>query len=186
MKKGKSIKILRKYDVLNGDKIDLREIRESDIEGGYLNWLKDSNVTKYLETRFSKYSRNKLKDYVLNIINNSDNILFAIIAKDSNKHIGNIKLGPINWVHRFAYIGIMIGIEEYWGKGIGREAISIVSTYAFSKLKLNKIMAGIYEVNIGSIRAFEKAGFRIEARINNHYEYQGKYIASIIMSLDNV
>ena len=46
---------------------------------------------------------------------------FAI--KTTDKHIGNIKLGPINWIHRYGDISLLIGDKDYWGKGIATEAI---------------------------------------------------------------
>ena len=37
-------------------------------------------------------------------------------------NIGNIKIDPINEIHKFGEYGILIGDKEYWGKGFAREA----------------------------------------------------------------
>ena len=97
-----------------------------------------------------------------NFHGNKDNIFLAIVLKDNKKHIGNIKIGPINWYHRLAEIGIMIGEKDCWGKGYAAEAISLLADFAFSKLNLHKLTAGCYEQNQGSLKAFQKAGFEVE------------------------
>jgi RimJ/RimL family protein N-acetyltransferase len=39
-----------------------------------------------------------------------------------------------------------------------------ISRWAFTTLGLRKLVAGSYADNLGSIRAFEKAGYRVEGR----------------------
>ncbi len=75
---------------------------------------------------------------------------------------GNIKVEPINRHHLIADIGLMIGDKSVWGCGFVTAAIRCVVRIMQKELKLAKATAGAYESNIGSIRAFEKAGFTIE------------------------
>ena len=119
-------------------------------------------------------------------MNNSDNnILFAIVDKESEKHIGNIKLGNIHPVHKYADIGLIIGDKSYWGQGIATNAISLVSKYAFNNLNLRKVFAGVYENNIGSIKAFEKCGFKKAYVKKDTYFFDGKYIDALVFELYN-
>ncbi|MEK6809314.1 MAG: GNAT family N-acetyltransferase, partial [Nanoarchaeota archaeon] len=108
----------------------------------------------------------------------------AIIAKDYGKHIGNIRLGPINYEHGFTILGVMIGDKNYWGKGYGTEAIQSAVGYAFHNLGLKKINAEVYETNIGSIRAFQKAGFQEEGRRKRQYFSEGKFIDAVCFSIN--
>ena len=62
--------------------------------------------------------------------------------------------------HKFAYIGLLIGDVNYWGKGFGTESIYCAANYAFDVIKLNKLTAGMYENNFGSYKSFLKMGFR--------------------------
>ena len=114
-----------------------------------------------------------------------NNILFAIIDKSSNTHIGNIKLGDIHPVHKYADIGLIIGNKNYWGKGIGTEAIKLVSQYAFENLNLMKVIAGIYENNVGSIKAFKKCGFKEAYVKKDTYFFENKFIDAIYFELYN-
>ncbi len=50
--------------------------------------------------------------------------------------------------------------NDSWGKGLGFEAAKEVLEYSFSKLGLEKVLGLTTEENVGSIRIFEKLGFK--------------------------
>lgn len=144
---------------IDGPRLYLREVRPSDVNGTYYGWMNDSEVTRYLESRFYPNPIESLHDFVAKRVGDHDNIFLAIVRKDDNRHIGNIKLGPINWIHRFADVGLLIGEKDCWGQGYATEAIHLVTHYAFRTLNLHSLTAGCYASNQGSARAFLKAGW---------------------------
>lgn len=167
---------------IDGNKIGLRKITLEDLNGPYLKWMTDETITQYLESRFFPYSREQLGTYIKHLEQDSGTVFLAIIYKANNSHIGNIKLGPINWIHRRADIGILIGEKNYWGQGLGTEAISLISEYAFKKLNLHKLTASSYDINPGSVRIFEKAGFKQEAVLKQQFFCQGKFVDQICLA----
>jgi len=169
------------FPFLIGKRIYLREVRLSDVNEEYYGWMNDSEVTQYLESRFIPQSMNSLKEYVESKLGNRDEIFLAVVKRDNGKHIGNIKLGPINWIHRIGSIGILIGDKNSWGQGFGSESIILVVQYAFNTLNLHKVTAGCYEMNKGGIRIFEKAEFVVEGVRKNHYFFQGEYANAIFL-----
>ena len=169
--------------MVDGDRICLRLMQESDCLGPYLDWLKDSSINQFLESRFSKYDQVSLKDYMRDLAQRKDVLQFAIVVKLEDVHIGNIKLGPINQNHKYAAIGIMIGVKEYWGRGYASEAIRLLSNYAFNELGLNKLTAACYANNRGSIKAFKKAGFRQEGIQRHQFMSNNTYIDGIQLGL---
>lgn len=173
----------KSIDILEGKRIYLREIKVEDVNQNYCGWMNDPDVNKYLESRFAAHSIVSLKKYVKNIISDRLNVFFAIILKTENKHIGNIKLGPINNVHNVADIGIIIGEKDCWGKGYATEAINLVVNYAFTRLNLHKITAGCYATNKGSLNAFLKAGFSQEGVRKQHCFSDGKYVDDIVLGI---
>lgn len=170
---------------LEGKNMYLREVRIADVNENYYNWMNDNEVIKYLESRFYPQSREKIEEYVRSINNDPNHIFLAIIEKKSNTHIGNIKLGSINWFHRLADVGLIIGEKTAWGKGYATEAIRLVTEYAFRKLNLHKLSAGCYEENIGSEKAFKKNGYIVEGIRKKHCFYAGKYTDVILMGIIN-
>ncbi len=159
--------------------IKLKLLTPDDVTPEYLEWLSDPDINQYLESRWSSYTLEDLRNYVKSV-NNSNNFLFGIFLQDS-KHIGNVKLGNINWIHRYADIGIIIGDKSCWGKGYGTKAIELATEYAFTELNLKHIMAGIYANNIASYKAFLKAGYREVGRFTQRRFYKGNYVDEIIM-----
>ena len=169
--------------MLKSPRIMLRSLRETDINSNYLAWLNDPEVNCYLETRFVPQSIESIQAYWLNHRDNLNSPWFAIQITNNGPHIGNIKLGPINWLHRRADISLLIGDRDYWGQGIATEAILLISEWAFQELDLQKLTAGIYSGNIGSRRAFEKAGFECEATLKDEVFFRGSRVDAWKMGL---
>ena len=144
---------------LERERIYLRPVNVSDATDEYVSWLNDEEVNQFLEIRFIQHTLDMLRVYIEKVSKDHGILFLAIIRKDTDKHIGNIKLGPVDWYHRVGDIGIMIGDKASWGQGYAGEAIRLLSDYAFRELVLHKLEAGAYENNVGSIRTFSKAGF---------------------------
>src|SRR5205823_8471873 len=90
--------------------------------------------------------------------------LFAILDAASATHVGNIKIGPVNAHHGYADVSYFIGERDYWGHGLATDAIRAVCAFGFERLGLHRVQAGVYAGNLGSRRALEKVGLRLEAR----------------------
>ncbi len=170
---------------LVGERIYLREVSLSDVNGSYYRWMNDPEVTQYLEIRFAANSLETLQEYVKDFLGNKDNIFLAIVLKENHKHIGNIKMGPINWFHRLADIGVMLGEKDCWSKGYAAEAISLVAEHAFNNLNLHKLIAGCYEPNQGALKTFQKAGFEIEGMRKRHCFFNGEYVGAVFLGKIN-
>lgn len=170
---------------IDGKRIFLRLICEDDATKEYLNWLKSKEVTQFLESRLLDYNMSSLKNYIKKTISDPAVIFLAIVVKENNKNIGTVKLAPINWYHKFSEIGIMIGDKNSWGKGYASETLKILSNFAFKKLKLHKLTAGAYENNVGSIRAFIKAGFIEEGRRKKQFLHKGNYVDHVLLAKFN-
>lgn len=168
---------------LAGDRIYLRSLTKKDINKRYLAWVNDPEVTRYLEAGRSPVSKRGLEDFYKKISKNKNAKMFAIVTKRRDIHIGNIKLGGINWIHKFADLGIMIGEKKYWGRGYGQEACGLLLEYAFKKLNLNKVILGVHAAHEPAIKAYHKAGFQIEGRLKKMLYLDGRYVDKVIMGI---
>lgn len=170
---------------LSGMHLYLREVCINDVNQNYHRWINDPDVNQYLESRFAPCSIRQLEGYVRKFEDAVDILFLAIVLKKKHQHIGNIKMGPINWFHRFADIGVLIGERDCWGKGYASEAIALLTSHAFNTLNLHKLTAGCYATNKGSLKAFEKVGFAVEGIRKQHCFYKGKYVDGILLGLVN-
>lgn len=170
-------------DCLYGTRIILRPLSILDAKTAYVSWMNDADVVRYLESRFTTYTAKDIEEYIERCNGDPHVYLFGIFWRESEKHIGNIKLGPVNDYHHHGDIGLVIGEKEYWGKGVATEAIGLLSNYAFEKLGLNKVTAGAYQANIGSIKAFEKVGFDVEGIRRKQYMCSSEYVDGVLLGL---
>ncbi|MFL2755986.1 MAG: GNAT family N-acetyltransferase [Dehalococcoidia bacterium] len=159
---------------LKGDRLDLIPFKEEFITEKYLDWLSDIEVTKYLDVSNYDQTIDTITNYI-NRFNNSENYIFAIVIKEINNHIGNITLQNINWVHKFATEGIMIGDKKYWKDGYGTEARSLLIEFAFNDLKLNRIVSSAFVDNLAGIKSNAKLGYKKEGIFRNHMILEGQY-----------
>jgi ribosomal-protein-alanine N-acetyltransferase len=168
---------------LKVNRIYLREVRETDVNEHYYSWLNNPDVNQYLETRFIPRSIENILEYVRAKKDRLEEPFFAVCLLDNHQHIGNIKLGPINWLHRNADVSLFIGEKELWGQGYATEAIALLAEYAFHTLVLNKLKAGVYAENKASIQAFEKCGFYREGILKGQVFYRGREMDVILFGL---
>ena len=124
---------------ITGDNIYIEILTTKNISKEYADWLNDVETMQFIETERRKYSYNEIIDFVKQIEKSNNDYLFGIFDSNTNKHIGSIKLGNINYKHSRGDIGLIIGEKKYWGKGIATEAIKLITYFAFNNIKLNKV-----------------------------------------------
>lgn len=168
---------------LVADRIYMRRLQKEDLEGNYFQWLNDQTTTKWMRHGIYPNSIESMSAFYENQAICKTDIVLAIVLKDKNRHIGNIGLHSINSVFRSAEIGIIIGESDCWGKGYASEAISLLTHHCFNRLNLNRLAAGAVDKNIGSIVAFEKAGFSREGISRQAYFCEGRYHDCVNLSL---
>lgn len=150
----------------------------------YVKWMNDTEVNKYLESG-GDYTEEKLQNFLKQV--ESDNILFwAIHIKENNKHIGNIKIDPVNTKHKYAEYGIMMGDKTEWGKGFAKESTLLIIDFCFNGLlNLRKINLGVHAKNLAAIELYKKIGFKVEGRFINHVETIEGYDDILRMAIFN-
>ncbi|WP_103069048.1 GNAT family N-acetyltransferase [Aquimarina sediminis] len=168
---------------LETERLQLHPLSLKHLSNEYVDWLNDVDVYKYLETG-GNYTLQELEKYLKE--QDEKSILFwAIHLRDSNKHIGNIKIDPIDPINNSGEYGIMMGDKNEWGKGYAKEASLRVIKYCFDEIGLSKITLGVIENNTSALRLYEKIGFVVESLNENSGIYQGEVCNSIRMIKEN-
>lgn len=123
----------------------------------YTHWLNDQSVVEFLVMAPFVISLESEKAFLSKL---SQEHNYAIVDLDSNETIGSVGLVEVNHINQTAEIGIFIGNKDFWGKGFGREALSLLLDYAFMKLNLHNIMLRVYAFNQRAIDCYQSIGFR--------------------------
>lgn len=166
-------------------RVFLRLLEEQDVNEKYLSWFKNNGVTKFLEVESNSLTIKTVKDYLKQGLNTKSYFMYAICLKENDKHIGNLKIGPINYKHGYSDFVTVIGDKTQWGKGLATEAIQLGIKLAFEKYNIRKLSAGIYSENIGSIKAYAEAGFRIEGTLKDQYVVNNEYQDRVMVGCFN-
>ena len=170
---------------MNYKSIYLRELTHNDVNENYLSWFRNNEVTSFLEVDGNSLTAKMVKDYIDEGVRTKSYYMFAICLKADDKHIGNLKVGPINYKHKIADLVCVIGNRDFWGQGLATEAILLGNNLAFEKFDIRKLQGQIYEENIGSIKAYCKAGWIIEGIIKDRYLVNEKPMNQILVSCHN-
>ena len=114
------------------------------------------------------------------LINTSDSDLwFAVYVSDpalpSPQYIGNVHIGPIDWISRVCEFGRFIGNKDFRGKGLGSKLTSLILDYCFNVLNMNRVKAGCLAVNIAAHKTNIRAGMTHEATLRQEKYQNGVY-----------
>ncbi len=150
----------------------------------YVNWLNDPEIYKYLDNG-GNYTYNSLFEY-LTKYTEKPVFFWAIIIKEDNTHIGNIKVDPINIKNQIGEYGILMGDKNKWGQGYAKEATKVVIDYCFKVLGLRKITLGVIKDNIAAVKLYQNLGFETEGIYRMHGLYDERFCDALRMALFNL
>ena len=159
--------------MIDGDRVYLRPIERADIDRGWLKWVNDHSLNRFLVGSFP-VNRDALERYYESS-QLSDTAMFALCLKDNDKYIGNGRLTEIDWVHRSCKYGWLIGDSQYRGRGYGSEALVLLLRYGFHHLGMNRIFTALLSNNKASITSNEKTGLKREGIMRKALYKDGRF-----------
>jgi diamine N-acetyltransferase len=163
---------------LQGQKVILRPIERDDIKQ-LVVWINDPEVNQYVTISFPMTEMAEEKWY--ESLDNKKDIVLGIEV--DGELIGTMGIHGINWIHRTATTGAIIGNKNYWGKGYGTDAKMILLNYAFNTLNLRKILSSVYEFNKRSLNYSLHCGYKIEGKRKKNLFRNGKYWDEILLGV---
>lgn len=166
---------------LVGEKVYLSPVCLEDAET-FLTWMNDFDVTDYIGRSDKILTLESEKNWIEEKAKESGYFL-SIVTLDNDQLIGNISLNEVNFLHRYAVLGIMIGDNENRNKGYGTEAINLLLDYAFNYLNLNSVSLTLLACNARAKRCYEKVGFKECGRKRMCRFVNGKYYDLLEMDI---
>ncbi|MFH1777832.1 MAG: GNAT family protein [Candidatus Omnitrophota bacterium] len=166
-----------------GEKLYLRGWEREDLKGDMFNWTNDSQVTHYMSRGLKPNVLEVMQKEYEQLINSNTDVIFVIVDKKTDKPIGIAGLHAMNPLVHSAEYRIMIGEKDYWSKGYGTEANSLIVAYGFDKLNLHKVYLGVNADNVGAVKSYEKTGFKREGVLRDEIYRNGRYYDAVVMSI---
>jgi diamine N-acetyltransferase len=171
---------------LKGEHIRLRALETEDLD--FLYELENNTGTWEISGTITPYSRNVLKRYLDNAHRDIYEVkqLRLCICDTSDRAIGLIDLFDFDPKNRRAGVGIIVLEEKERNKGVGAEAIRLLTGYAFSTLDLRQVYVNVIEGNPASLHLFEKMGFKKVGVKKDWIFSEGNYKDEILLQKLNV
>ncbi len=176
---------------LQGKQIVLRDWKQKDLSE-YQFWF--SGKKRWMDfdaPYFQKPTAETVQKRILELKQKIENHNLSsprerlVIATLKNDQL----IGTVNWYWQsqethWKSIGIAIYNEEYWSKGIGKEALELWIEYLFLECKeIVRLDLRTWSGNERMINLSRKLGFKEEARFRKARIVEGQYYDSVGMGL---
>ena len=168
---------------LEGNKVYLRSLNESDFGQIMQKWLNDKEVTYFLSRGSKPGNLQELSQEFKNYAFNRDEVVLAICDVATDEYIGITGLHSINQISHHAEFRILVGSKAHWGQGFGAEATELIIAYGFQILNLQKVWLGVNAENKKAHDSYLRRGFRVEGLLRKELFRNGRYYDVVRMSL---
>ena len=163
--------------------IKLKPLSKTNISPFY-KWINDDDVIRFSLSLFKKINTKKeIEKWFQGVLKDKMSINHGIFLEATNELIGYAGICNISEINKSGEYYIFIGEKKLWGKGIGTEVTEQILKIGFTDHKLNRIMLTVSEPNIGGVKAYKKAGFKVEGHLRQASFRDNKFHDKLIMSI---
>lgn len=150
----------------------------------FCRWINDDEVIRYSLSIFQKLKNNEqVKSWLVETIKDSGTFKKGIFLEGTDQLIGYAGICDLSSTNKSGEYFIFIGDKNFWGKGVGTEVTRHVLRIGFNELDLNRIMLTVSEPNVGGVKAYQRAGFRLEGKLREACFRDGAYHDKLVMSV---
>ena len=161
---------------LEGKRIYLRSLVETDADGPYSTWFNDEEVCAGNSHHVRPFTREAALDYIRYARQTNDSLILAIVIREGDRHVGNIALGSINRLFRSAEFSIVIGDKSIWGEGYSKEAAYLLCDHGFATMNLHRIGCGTFQDNEPMKKLAAALGMKAEGQRREAAFKHGRYV----------
>jgi len=128
---------------LKGEHICLRALEMADLD--FLYELENNTAIWEISGTITPYSKHVLRTYLEHAHRDIYDVkqLRLVIAEHSGTVLGLIDLFDFDPKNHRAGIGIVVSEDKKRNKGIGSEAINLLTEYAFAELDLHQVYVNV-------------------------------------------
>lgn len=129
-------------------------------------YANNENIARFMTNQFPHpFTLEHAQAFINNATQHQPTKIFAITV--NNQAVGGIGIHPQADIYcNNAELGYWLA-QPFWGQGIATKAIKQMVDYGFKTFNINRIYARPYGNNIASQKVLQKAGFMLEATLQN-------------------
>lgn len=167
---------------IRGERVRLVPLDADRHLDNYVRWFNDPEVTRYLASCLPMTRLAERAFFERPAAHPPHDVVWAV-HDEADRHIGGTGLHGIDWVHRSAVSGIVIGDKSVWRKGYGVEVMRVRTRWAFEELGLRRIASQCFADNAGSAACLEQAGYRRIGTARSAYWRGGRWHDAILWEI---
>lgn len=165
--------------MLNGDKLVLREWRESDL-GALAELRNDIELQALLMTQAKPNSIERVRQWLVDRTSRDDMVFFVVTARNDDAVFGYIQATNIDRFHGVGELGICLSPSAQ-GSSAAQEACLLFDRYLHHTLSLRKLTLRVLAGNMRAIAFYMKTGYREVGRLERHFFIGGQHQDVVIM-----
>lgn len=169
-----------KYELLKGDLVELRAMRDDDLELIF-DWENRPELD-YLGSEHEPLTEAQIS----NFINHSTGDIYTdgqlrLMIESNGKTIGCIDLFEFDAHNQRAGVGILIAEDEDRKNGFAKEALALLANYCFEVMNFKQLYCHIPVDNDTSLRLFSTCGFKETGRCKDWVKKGNAFIDAVFM-----
>lgn len=168
-------------EILENDKIKLEPIDKS-VTDLMVSWRNNPKVQQNFIFR-EKFTAEMHNHWLDTKVKNGEAIQYIIVEKQHSTPIGSVFIRDIDNINNSAEFGILIGNDEYRGKGYGSEATKLFLKFCFERLNFHRIFLRVFANNTMAINMYSSSGFVKEGIFHDMIKIDDKYYDIVFMAI---
>lgn len=165
--------------MLHGDRLVLREWRESDLEAlaGLRN---DVALQALLMAQARPNSIERVRQWLVDRGAREDMVFFVIAARGDDGALGYVQVASVDRFHGVGELGICLSPSAQ-GNNLAQEACRLLESYLRSTLGLRKLTLKVLADNTRAIAFYLKNGYREAGRLRGQYRVADQHHDVLVM-----
>jgi len=165
-----------------GRLVALRRPHPNDLPS-VVDWYRDREVARLTRYQARPMSPAEVERFFELRMLAPDALAYSIVELPDWRLIGFTTFSSLDGDNGSVLFHITIGERAAWGRGLGTEVTELMLGHAFERLGLHRVGLSVFSYNLRAIRAYEKAGFKIEGRQREAIMRDGIYWDEIQMGV---
>ena len=158
------------FPTFETERLILRNISQADTAAIFHNFSDPDIAIWFFEQPHTEIEQTvQIINQFISEFEQGKGLTWAIALRENNQCVGTCGYGEIETSER-GEIGFDLA-KDYWGKGLMGEALKPIIDYGFSVLKLVKVEAHTYSINLRARHLLEKVGFQLEKVSEDSHHY---------------